>query len=132
MNPTGEQLKKIMDVVVEEAEHTELDLRIKRAKDYHGELWERKPITSPAIEHNQKFEFYDNLDFGKALDAMKRGHKVRRANWKYKQIYLLEGQIRYYLTEGDNDIVEYYNPYSDDILAEDWEILTEDIVAITK
>lgn len=72
------------------------------------------------------------MDFGKALEAMKAGKKIRRTSWE-KGISILLGTkeqygdditIASYIMKNGSEI-EMYPLRIHDILAEDWEILED-------
>jgi hypothetical protein len=119
-------------------------------KEANREILNSADIDSQEILHVQKFEFVDNLDFGKAIEALKRGHLVRRKGWNGKGMWLkLQGKRTLGIPldgnntgtmlpfiamkvvgnskdwgEGSIDLVPWLASQTD-MLAEDWEIIIE-------
>lgn len=103
-----------------------------------GGVLKTEGLDFDGVTHEQKFEFIDNLDFGKALEAMKRGHKVRRTSWFNKSFYIYIGPVGenvpedleyreiYCNSQNQYSGIDVYRIYeSKDILANDWEIILE-------
>lgn len=74
------------------------------------------------VEHNQKFDFIDNLTFSKALEAIKRGHTLKRKNWEEGAVVFLT-EDRKWIRLRTYTLFTYYYLNHEDILAEDWEIV---------
>lgn len=73
------------------------------------------------------------MNFGEALDALKRGRKVTRAGWNGKGMWLSlqvpdeHSKMRrpyVYMRPVDGDLVPWVASQSD-LLAEDWSVVTD-------
>jgi hypothetical protein len=96
-------------------------------KEANREILNSADIDSQEILHVQKFEFVDNLDFGKAIEALKRGHRIKRRDWKGYWILdkFEEDGSPLIIACLANGTLAAAQPYQSDILAEDWEIIIE-------
>jgi len=94
-----------------------------------------------------------NVNFGKAVEALKIGKKVARKNWIYEFIYMVEANAypattniakehfgedklipyhRYIALKNKYDEVCMWYPSISDILASDWTIFDADITAVSE
>lgn len=100
-----------------------------------GDVWELVRRTTD----KEQGEAMKNLDFGEAVRLLKRGKKVRRAEWmNWRKCVILEREIfgthekirnvRNYFSSLDNlggelKSIPDWMPSVDDIIATDWEVV---------
>jgi hypothetical protein len=67
------------------------------------------------------------LDFSTALEVLKQGEKLGRAGWwEYNYVVLVadtKGQHSNFLASAPNRVFCVWEPNTEDLLAEDWEIV---------
>ena len=115
-------------------------------KGYLVEYSDGYQSWSPEKQFEDAYRECDNMTFGLALEALKRGLKVARTGWNGKEqfLYLVKGESLEYTTSADMScLLDKEVPHSDviaikttsgvvqvgwlasqtDMLAEDWKIV---------
>jgi len=81
---------------------------------------------SPKDVFKESYRRIDNLTFGLAIEALKKGHIVNRVGWDSDSFVFLENNapsMQPYLVVNNINGCYPFNPGADSILAEDWQII---------
>lgn len=83
---------------------------------------------SPRAAFEEAYRPTDGMNFGLAMEAARKGHKVSRMGWNDKEIYVIcrTGQpdgLPYLMIKSAGGSFQMWEAYQSDILADDWEIV---------
>ena len=125
---------------------TEFSIQNKESEGYKVKYDNNYISWSPKVVFEEAYRRIDNLNFGLAIEAIKKGHKVAREGWDGKGLFVYYVPDNSYKTQtevakkefgeyakynhymalkGVDGVVSTWVPSVTDCLADDWVIIEE-------